>query len=95
MKSFAVQKIPFGLSLTALLATFIALQVFDRITDAVDIPASAFFSVPLVASITAFLFSELLSAYCGDTHRHGFYIWRVPRTALWRNYRVLDGEASG
>jgi len=59
MKSFAVQKIPFGLSLTALLATFIALQVFDRITDAVDIPASAFFSVPLVASLTAFIFSAI------------------------------------
>ena len=59
MKSFAAQKIPFGLSLTALLATFIALQVFDRITDIVDIPASAFLSVPLIAGATVFAFSAL------------------------------------
>jgi len=59
MKFFATYKLPIGLSVAALIGTHIALQVFDHFTDIVDIPPSAFLSVPLVASMSTFIFSAL------------------------------------
>ena len=59
MKFLAAYKLPIGLSIAAFLGVLITLNVFDHFIEIIDIPASAFISVPLIAEATVFAFSAL------------------------------------
>ena len=59
MNLFASYKLPIGLSIAAFLGVLITLKVFDHFIEIIDIPASAFLYVPLIAGATVFAFSAL------------------------------------